>query len=74
MISYSKIFAFFLSFSVTVIFLQSAGFRFVAQIILNITIFLFFTHRRVNALKPSNKPSGNSVRSLSLSCLYEEES
>ena len=76
MISYSNIFACFLSFSVTYYFfhLQSAGVRFVTQIILPISIlyfenFLFFTHRRVNALKPSNKPSCNSVRSLSLSCL-----
>ena len=63
---------FFLSFSVTYYFfhLQSA----VTQIILPISIlyfenFLFFTHRRVNALKPSNKPSCNSVGLLSLSCL-----
>ena len=62
---------FFFLFSVDCFFfhLQSAGVQFVTQMILTITIFLFFTHRRVNALKPSNKPSGNSVWSLSLSCL-----
>ena len=67
---------FFLSFSATYYFfhLQSAGVRFVIQIILTISIlyfgnFLFFTHRRVNALKPWNKPSCNPVRPLLLSCL-----
>ena len=62
---------FFLSLSVACYFfhLQSASVQFVTQIISTITIFLFFTHSRVNALKPSNKPSGNSVWSLSLSCL-----
>ena len=66
-------FPFFLS-NLLFFHLQSAGVRFVTQIILPISIlyfenFLFFTHRRVNALKPSNKPSCNSVGLLSLSCL-----
>ena len=71
MISYSNIFVFFLSFLVTYYFfhLQFTGVQFVTHITFNITIlyfeiFLSFTHRLVNAPKPSNKPSCNSVRSL----------
>ena len=76
MTSYKNIFVCFLSFSTTYYFFHL---QFVTQIILTITIlyleiFLFFTHRCVNALKPSNKPSCNSVRLLSLNCLYEEKS
>ena len=76
MTSYKNIFVCFLSFSTTYYFFHL---QFVTQIILTITIlyleiFLFFTHRRVNALKPSNKPSCNSVRLLSLNSLYEEKS
>ena len=65
----TAIFLYFYSEACYFFHLESAGVQFVTQIILTMTIFLFFTHSRVNALKPSNKPSGNSVWSLSLSCL-----